>query len=278
MRYPSYSVLMSVYYKDTPEFLEESIESILGQTIRPDQFVIVKDGELTEELDAIISEYENKMPGIFSIVSLSENSGLAVALDQGLKVCKNELVARMDSDDISKPNRCENQLKKFAEIENLALLGSNIDEFYNNPNVVVSVRVVPSSYDEICKRIKRREPFNHPTVMFKRSEVIRCGGYGTLRRCQDFDLFSRMINMGCYAENIDESLLLFRSNEDNYYRRKSKEACNSFIQVARLNFQRGYCSFFDLMYVIIAGKTLQVMPIRLMKFVSDHFLREKKCE
>ncbi len=276
MKYPNYSVLMSVYYKENPEFLKESIESILGQTIKPDQFVIVKDGNLNEELDEIISEYENKFPMLFSIVYLNENCGLAIALDQGLKVCRNDLVARMDSDDISKPDRCEKQLNKFSEIKKLAILGSNIDEFYDDLNVISSSRVVPSDYADICKWIKRRNPFNHPTVMFKKSEVLRCGGYGTLKRGQDFDLFSRMINMGCYAENINESLLLFRSDEDNYFRRKSKTACDSYINVVRLNFKRGYCSLFDLIYVVVVEKTLQFMPLGMMKFVSDHFLREKK--
>lgn len=276
MKFPPYSVLMSVYCKENPRYFNTSIKSMLCQTVKPEQFVIVEDGSLPDELEKVIIKYKNKFPELFSVVKLEKNSGLAIALDCGLKECRNELVARMDSDDISLKNRCEKQLEKFMENKTLALLGCNIAEFCDDPHVVTSLRNVPPDYKTICKQIKRRDPFNHPTVMFKKSEVIRCGGYGELRRRQDFDLFSRMINMGCYAENINEPLVLFRSNKDNYLRRKSKESCDSYIKVVKLNYQRGYCSILDLLYIIIAEKILQFMPMPVMIFVSDHLLR-KKC-
>ncbi len=249
---------------------------MLFQTVLPEQFVIVEDGELTWELKDVIEYFRIRHPDIFTIVELSENKGLAIALDEGLAYCRNELVARMDSDDISLPERCEKQLERFAKNDKLTVLGSNIDEFSDSPNNVLRSRIVPSTYDEILRRIRRREPFNHPTVMFKKSEVLRCGGYGTLRRCQDFDLFSRMMNMGCYAENIDESLLLFRANEDNYKRRKGKKSMSGYMTVMKLNYKRGYCSFADMMYAYTAQFAMIVMPKPIMKWVSDRFLRQKK--
>jgi hypothetical protein len=111
--------------------------------------------------------------------------------------------------------------------------------------------------------------------MYKKSEVIRCGGYGQLRRKQDYDLFSRMINMGCYARNIDESLLKFRADKDNYKRRKSWSYVKSSIKVGALNFKRGYCGLIDLMYIVCGQVALYIMPINLMKIVSDNLLREK---
>lgn len=271
-----YSVLMSVYAKEEPEYLKLSIQSMLNQTVKPEQFVIVEDGSLPDKLHSVIKEYADTYKDIFSIVKLKNNCGLAVALDSGLKECRNEIVARMDSDDISLPERCEKQLKKFEVIPSLALIGTNIDEFYDDPKCVVSTRKVPSDYKSIKKYIKRRDPFNHPSVMFKKSEVIRCGGYGKLKRRQDFDLFSRMINMGCYAENIEESLVLFRSNRNNYRRRKSKESCSSYIKVQKMNYNRRYCSLIDLLYVVIAQAALYLMPLWMMKIVSDSLLREKK--
>lgn len=273
-----YSVLMSVYHKDNPEYLRQSIESIMKQTIKPEQFVIVEDGPLTKALTDVIGSYVKSNSNLFSIVKLQRNYGLGVALDKGLIVCRNELVARMDSDDISLESRCEKQLKKFEENEALVLLGANIDEFYDDPKKIRTSRIVPSSYEDICKYIRRRDPFNHPTVMFKKSAVIRCGGYGSLRRRQDFDLFSRMINMGCYAENLNESLVLFRSNIDNYKRRKSKESCKSYINVVKNNYKRGYCSLFDLLYVIFAQEAIRLMPLGMMKIISDNLLRSKNCD
>ena len=272
----NYSILMSVYEKENPEFLVQSIESMLKQTVFPEQFVIVKDGPLTSELDEMLKKYEEQYPQLFTIVPLEQNSGLAVALDTGLAQCRNELVARMDSDDISLPERCEKQLARFENNLRLTVLGTNIDEFNESPENVKRSRVVPSEYEQILKMIRRREPFNHPTIMFKKSEVIRCGGYGKLRRCQDFDLFSRMMNMGCYAENINESLLLFRANESNYKRRKGKKSTEGYMTVMKLNYKRGFCSWTDMLYARTAQFALAVMPTGLMKWVSNTFLRKKK--
>ena len=272
----NYSVLMSVYKNESPEFLTLSIESMLSQTVMPEQFVLVEDGDLTPELDGVIANFQNSYPHMFTLVKLETNQGLAVALDAGIGHCRNELVARMDSDDISLPTRCEKQLERFKNNESLAILGSNIDEFSDTPDNVLRSRIVPSHYEDITRRIKRREPFNHPTVMFKKSEVIRCGGYGTLRRCQDFDLFSRMINMGCYAENINESLLLFRANEENYKRRSGKKSMSGYLNVMKMNYKRGYCSTFDIVYAYTAAAAMTIMPPAMMKWVSDNFLRKKK--
>jgi hypothetical protein len=104
--------------------------------------------------------------------------------------------------------------------------------------------------------------------------VQRCGGYGKMKRKQDFDLFARMLNMDCYALNIDESLLLFRSNKDNYKRRRSWEYCKSYIDVALVNYKRGYCSIIDLAYIIVGQLTLHFAPMWLMKKLSDSLLRK----
>ena len=267
---------MSVYNKTLVDELKQSIDSMLNQTVLCNQFVLVEDGPININLESLIEDYSKKNEGLFTVVKLKNNSGLGIALDAGLAECNNELVARMDSDDISLPDRCEKLLNLFENNPKLALAGTNIDEFYDSPDNVVSSRVVPSDYENIVKFIKRRDPFNHPTVMFKKSEVIRCGGYGAVRWRQDFNLFSRMINMGCYALNIDESLLLFRSNEDNYKRRKSWGYCKSYIEVVKENYKRGYCSLWDLIFVTMGQMIMFIMPLCLMKFLSDKLLRKKK--
>lgn len=269
-----YSVLMSVYKKDDPSFLIAAIESMLKQSVLCEQFIVVEDGPLPENLQYVIDGYASKQPELFSVVKLSENMGLGRALDKGLEVCRNDLVARMDADDISLPSRCEKLLDLFAKNPKLGLAGTNIDEFYDDPQNVVSSRKVPCDYESICKFMRRRSPFNHPSVMFKKSEVVRCGGYGKMKRKQDFDLFARMLNMDCLALNIDESLLLFRSNKDNYKRRRSWEYCKSYIDVALVNYKRGYCSIIDLAYIVVGQLTLHFAPMCVMKKLSDSLLRK----
>lgn len=265
---------MSVYKKDNPSFLTAAIESMLNQSVLCEQFIVVEDGPLPENLQKVIEEFASKQQELFTVVKLSENMGLGRALDKGLEVCRNNLVARMDADDISLPSRCEKLLDLFAKNPKLGLAGTNIDEFYDNPQNIVSSRKVPSDYESIRKFMRRRSPFNHPSVMFKKSEVVRCGGYGKMKYKQDFDLFARMLNMDCYALNLDESLLLFRSNKDNYKRRRSWEYCKSYIDVALVNYKRGYCSIIDLAYIIVGQLTLHFAPMWLMKKLSDSLLRK----
>ena len=133
----NYSVLMSVYDKEKPEYLKQSIESMLNQTVKPEQFVVVEDGALNKSLSDIIDKYKADFNELFTIVKLQVNGGLGNALNQGLKACRNELVARMDSDDISLPRRCEKELKLFLDNPELSIVGTNIDEFWDNPNEII---------------------------------------------------------------------------------------------------------------------------------------------
>lgn len=181
----------------------------------------------------------------------------------------------MDADDISRPERCEKLLRLYDENPRLAIAGTNIDEFYDDPENIISSRIVPSDYNAILKFSRRRNPFNHPTVMFRKSEVLRCGGYGSRRRCQDFALFVRMINRGCYALNINESLLLFRTGKESYKRRKSWQSCSSYIEVEIENYRNGYCSLWDLIFVVAAQSVIYLAPLKFVKILSYKFLRKK---
>lgn len=269
-----YSVLMSLYAKEKPEYLRAAIESIVNQTAKPDEIVIVKDGPLTEELDATLEEYAAKYPELFHIVVSEVNIGLGLALNLGLGECKNELVARMDTDDIAKPERCERQLERFALNERLDLLGSSVDEFYLSPEEVVSRRVVPTGHEDIYRFAKRRSAFNHPTVMYKRSRVLAVGGYGDMRRNQDVDLFGRMLFSGCIAENIEDSLLYFRSNDALAKRRKSWENTKSYIKTIKRFWKMGFASFGDYATVALAQTCMFLMPVRLQHWVYKKFLRK----
>lgn len=213
-----FSVLLSLYYKESALFLHESLTSVFNQTVRPAEIVLVEDGPLTPELYSVLSEFSINHPEI-KRVSLERNSGLGVALNEGLRHCTCDLVARMDSDDISKPERFERQAEFMAEHPDIAVCGSWIDEFIGSTDNVVSQRRLPETSAEIAEFGRKRNPMNHPTVMFRKSAVEAAGGYEHFPLFEDYWLWARMLKAGYRFYNIQESLLWFRTSADVYRRR-----------------------------------------------------------
>ena len=265
-----YSVLMSLYKKEHPEYLRLALDSMLNQTVKPDEIVLVEDGPLTDELYAVVEVYKQHL----HIVKNKTNLGLGLALNEGLKVCRNELVARMDTDDISKPDRCEKQLKRFKEKPELAIVGSHADEFIGEPANVVSRRSVPLSSEDIYDYAKKRSAFNHPAVMYRKSAVMAENGYSNLKRNQDVDLFGRMLYAGHKAENIDEALLWFRCSDELAARRKSWENTKSYINTIKKFWKMGYSSFFDYMKVAVAQTGMFILPAAMQNWIYKKFLRK----
>ncbi len=269
-----YSFLMSVYFKENPEFLKKSILSMIDQTVPPGEIVLVKDGKLSSELDEVINGFCEQYPDLFNIVELKKNVGLGLALNEGLKASKHELVARMDSDDISLPERCELQLKEFRNDQSLDIVGTMVDEFIDDPLKPISSRVLPTKHEEIYQFAKKRSPFNHPTVMYKKSKVLSCGAYSNLRRNQDVDLFGRMLFTGCKAKNIDKSLVLFRSNADLLKRRRNWINSKSYIAVIYKLWKMGFSSLKDLAVVGMGQTIIFVSPLWLQNWIYKNFLRQ----
>lgn len=213
-----FSVLLSIYYKERPDFLRQSLDSLFSQTLLPTEVVLVKDGPLTKTLDIIIEEYSKRYLQL-KIVSLSVNQGLGKALNEGLKYCSYDLVVRMDTDDIAKPNRFEKQLKAFNNQSDIDIVSSWIDEFEGDTNHILSIRKLPEYHKEIYKFAKKRNPINHPAVMFRKSSVLAAGGYKHFPLFKDYYLWVRMLMNGAKFYNIQESLLYFRSSSDMFKRR-----------------------------------------------------------
>lgn len=270
-----YSVLMSVYYKEKAEYFKSSIESMLNQTIAPNQFVIVADGILKKELYGVLDYYVSGYPSLFTIIYLKENIGLGKALNVGLTKCRNNLVARMDTDDISLPERCEKQLKVFQKDRKVSIVGTQMDEFCGSAENIIYSRNVPTKPKEILNFSKRRSPFNHPTVMYRRDDVLNSGGYGNSGRKEDLELFGRMLHKGYKGRNINESLLLYRSNEDNLKRRKSWNNCRDYITVIYQSYKKGYSSFGDLLLVTAGQLIMWLAPESMIKVLNKKFLRVK---
>lgn len=210
-----FSVLMSVYYKENPLYLKQAIESILNQTLVPTEIVIVKDGKLTEELETILDDYLNN--SLFKIVGYDDNRGLGLALNFGVNECSYDVIARMDSDDICDKTRFEKEIKLIEA--GYDLVGSNTIEFIDDIDNEISKRNMPLTHDEIIKYSKKRNPFVHPSVMFRKSIYFAAGGYRNYYLVEDYDLWVRMIQQGAKTINIDEYLVYMRISKDFYERR-----------------------------------------------------------
>lgn len=218
------SVLLSLYYKESPTALRQSLDSIFNQSIFPTEIILVKDGPLTPELEEVLKEYSKHSN--LKIVPLKENQGLGKALNEGLKHCSYDIVARMDTDDIAKPDRFEKQLKVFQEHPKIDVVGSWIDEFEGEPTHVISTRKLPGNHKDIYLYAQKRNPLNHPVVMFKKQAVMAAGGYQHFPLFEDYYLWVRMLLNGAKFHNIQESLLYFRFSPDMFKRRGGfKYAC-----------------------------------------------------
>lgn len=269
-----YSVLMSVYYKEKPEWLKIAIESMLNQTVKPAEMVIVKDGKLSSELDAVIEEFENNYPKLFHIVPLEKNVGLGPALAVGLRNCSYEYISRMDSDDISDPVRCETQLKCFEQNDKLDIVGCFEVEFEHSMDTPVAIHKVPENDDEIKKFMKRRCALLHPTVIYKKSSVLKAGNYHDVRLYEDYDLFMRMVlENNCCSYNVQEGLYYMRINDAFYERRGGIKYLRTVVSFKYRQYKKKFLSLRD--FIVSAGGQAFVclLPNRLRKIVYLKFLR-----
>lgn len=274
--YPKYSVLMSIYYKENPSWFKDSIESMLNQSVLCDEFVIVEDGKLTESLYKVVDEYKKKYPKTFKIIKIKENQGLGLALKLGVENCRNEWIARMDSDDYSIPTRCEKELEKILENPELDIVGSCIGEFISNINNVVSYRKLPETDEEIKKFAKRRNPFGHPSVMIRKSKILEANNYRDYYLCEDYDMWIRMIEVGAQCYNFQEVLTYMRINNDFYKRRGGKKYLKSILKFKKEQYKKGFYSRKDFFLSSTAHIIVCLLPNNVRDFVYRKLLRSSK--
>ena len=269
----NYSVLMSVYYKEKPEYLRKSAQSIFAQTVPTNDFVLMCDGPLTEELDDVICQLQEAHGDVLRVIRLKENRGLGSALNCGLKECKNELIARMDSDDIALPNRCELQLRKFAEDPELAIVGGAIDEFAGDPSNTISHKSMPESYEEVLRYAKVRNPFNHPTVMYRQSVVIGVGGYPNNILHEDYALWGNMLLSGAKGCNLPQTLCYMRVDDGLYDRRGGWNYLKQAIKLRWQLYRSGLYTFWSFIWVVSGLVVVCLVPGFVRKAIYKFFLR-----
>lgn len=269
-----FSVLMPIYCKEKAEYFEIALNSIINQTLKPDEIVIVKDGPLTEELEKVIDEFLTAFPDLFNITVLPENVGQGRARNAGLNACKYDIIALLDSDDIATLERFETQinyLKKHPEID---VIGSFITEFENNPTKIESIKTVPINHEDIYQFGKWRNPMNNMTVMYKKEKVLNVGGYNTFDFGEDYLLFAKMLLNGSKFYNLAECLVNVRAGSRMLAKRvgwhRIKQEFMLFYEFRKM----GYINNFEFIRNVSLKFLLRVIPDWLRRFIYKKFLRK----
>ena len=268
-----FSVLISVYNKENPKYLDESLNSVFNQTIPPNEVVLVEDGELTNELDLVINTFYRKHPEILKIIKYKENRGLGKALHDGLLECSNEIVFRMDSDDIAIPERFEKQLQIFMEMD-VDVVGSNITEYDETMQNEICLRVVPENDNDIKKMVKKRNPMNHMTVAYKKKAVLNAGNYQDMKYFEDYYLWARMIKNNCQFYNIQSTLVKVRGGNDMIKRRGGKKYIKPVINFQKALYEIKLINKIELIINLIERLFISIIPSSIRTVIYKKILRK----
>lgn len=272
-----YSVLMSVYYKERPEYLTASLNSMLEQTLPPREIVLICDGPLSDGLEQIIKAYSNWL----KLVRLQVNVGLGKALSEGIKHCSCEWIARMDSDDIAVETRCEKQLEYVAKHPEVDVLSGMVAEFAGDAltlkdakSTVFSYKRVPEKMQEIEDYIKYRNPINHPCAMFRKSKVLAAGNYQACYLFEDYDLWMRMYQQGCVLANLADTILYMRVNE-MHKRRGGVQYAKAIVMFRNRMYQNGLITLPQHLYTTTLRVIVSLLPNGVRKLIYDKKLRNR---
>jgi glycosyltransferase involved in cell wall biosynthesis len=268
-----FSCLMSCYAKDDPKALKECFESLLAQTRRATEIILVKDGPLTKDLENVIEVYSNKLP--IQIITIAENKGLGHALNMGVRACKYEIIARIDADDICAPDRFEGQLKQFEIDPNLDVVGTWISEFENDPNQIYAYRELPVNHEDIFKYAKKRNPINHMTVAFKKKSVIDAGNYDPdFKFAQDYLLWANMLMRGCRFMNIPRYLVNARAGIEMLQRRGGRNYFSYEIGLQKKFYEIGLIGRIEFLSNLVIRGFVRLIPNGFRGFIYKNILRK----
>ena len=270
--YMEFSVLIPIYKKEEPKHLRECFDSLFSQTLPATEIVLVEDGPLTSELDDIIAKSQQNHPELKTI-KLPENGGIGHALNEGLKYCTYDLVARMDADDICKPDRFETQVNFMKTHPEYDIVGSWADEFSDSISNILSTRKLPEDHEAIIQFGKKRNPMNHPTVMFRHQAVKAAGYYIHSPQVEDYDLWVRMMLRGSKFYNIQRSLLYFRMSDDFARRRGGWNYSRREIPLQISFYKKGYISWGRMVLNIAIRTIIRMLPSQWRRKIYLRLLR-----
>ena len=272
-----FSIITSVYKNDKPEFVRIALDSMLvNQTIKPSEIVLVRDGQVPEELESVLEQYESLYPQVFNIIRLNQNGGLGRALKLGVEKAKYDIIARMDSDDICLPNRFELQLRYLEQNQEIDLVGGQMTEFIGSSANIVGRREVPLDNSSIYDFMKNRCALNHVTVMFRKKAVLKAGNYQDWFWNEDYYLWIRMMINHCKFANVPEVLVNVRSGTDQYARRGGRKYYESEKGIKKLQYDKKMISKSEYHFFVAQRYIIQVlMPNWLRGWVFRTLARKK---
>ena len=268
-----FSVLMSCYKNDSPEHLITAISSVYNSTVLPDQTILVIDGPISGELEKVVKK-ASKTWDTIELVPLEQNMGLGKALEIGLEKCKHNLVARMDADDINKADRFEKQLDHFNKHSNLSIIGTWIEEFEENVSQR-QIRRVPVTNEEVNRKMIPRSPFNHMTVMFKKADVLKAGGYMHMPFLEDYFLWVRLLKNGFEGENLPIIGVEARAGSDMIGRRHGLNYMKCELRLARTLMKQNFISTVTGIRMIFFRVPIRVFPKSFLNMIYFRVLRKK---
>jgi glycosyltransferase involved in cell wall biosynthesis len=263
---------MSVYHRESPEFLRQSLESLAAQTIQADEVVIVKDGPVGAEIAALIDSQRGKLP--IATLQLEKNAGLGPALNAGLSRCTGDLVARMDSDDICLPDRFEKQAGFLERNPEVDVVGGAIAEFRTDHEKVESIRRMPCSLERLGTIARRRNPLNHMTVMFRKASVLAAGNYQSCPGFEDYELWARMLMLGRRLHNLDDVLVHVRCGNGMQQRRGGFRYLQEEARLQYRFMKMGFVSKGQFVMNLVSRAPVRLAPVSLRAALYRRVLRQ----
>ncbi|MGO3146389.1 MAG: glycosyltransferase [Leucobacter sp.] len=266
-----FSLLLPVYAGDNAEFLKLAFESSVNeQTLKPTEVVMVQDGPVPEALAAELARIEIESPVPVRIVKLNQNLGLTRALNEGLAACAYPVVARMDADDVSAPERFAKQWALMSE--GYDLVGTGMAEFEVDPSQTVSERIPPVGADRIRAHARTHNPFNHPTMMYRKKALEKVGGYESFGKMEDYWLGVRLIAGGAKVENIADPLVKYRVGAGAFARRGGWQEAKTEWALQGAMHQIGFINRAEYLRNVVVKGAYRLMPASLKRVLFRRFV------
>lgn len=273
-RASNFTVLISTYIKDDVKDFELAVKSIFYNTVVPNEILITVDGPVTNEMNQLLEYFTKLLPNVVRILRQKINQGRGNIAAFGVESARYELIAKMDSDDIAILQRFEKQLSLMLN-NNVDVLGGQISEF-DESFEIISRRVVPVTQEEIVDFSRMRSPINQPTVMFRRSSVLKVGNYTNLNVLEDYDLWMRMIANKMIFQNVDEDLVYMRAFRQMYQRRGGIQYFKQYASFRKGLLRRKFISYWDYYKSMIGMLVVSLIPTVVRKKIYVIFLRNSR--
>lgn len=274
-----FTVLVPVYAKEKAENFKLALDSILNQTLLPNEILIIEDGVLGKDLELIVEKVEKQYSDIVRVIRLERNIGIGKVRALGVEECKYEWLAFMDSDDISVKDRFEKQITYIKQHPDIDMLGGQVTEFDTTPDNIISKRIMPLEHNEIYEFAKFRNPMNNVSIMFKKSLALKIGNYKIDYGFEDYEFIVRYLFNGYKVENIPDILVNVRSGQWMMNRRQGLEYFFKYEYVCMKAFwDMGFINYWEFLRNVLLKFPLRVIPNWMRNLIYKKVLREKVNE